>query len=150
MTARTIFLAFLIPLSLVGCSSSSETGMKAEDERVWSAAREMHGVGALDDRTFDVRMGTPGKELVGKDTLEFAGGRFHSTACDGFGFGTALYTTKTLNGGLEFHAVCTNDAGDKNEWHGTVRGDDIAGGLTWTPKGSQPVESEFRGRAAGR
>jgi hypothetical protein len=148
MTARTLSIFLL--LSLAACSSSSKTGMKAEDERVWNAAREKHGIGALDDRNFEVRMGPVGKELVGKDTLEFAGGRFHSTACDGFGFGTAQYTTKNNNGAIEFSANCTNESGDTNEWHGTIRGDDIEGRLKWTPKGSQPVESEFRGRTMGR
>lgn len=147
----TSFGALLVLLSIASCGSTSPSSnnMSPEDQRTWTAAREQHGVGVLDDRTFDVRISPKGKEkdISQPDTLEFAGGRMHSTACDEFGFGTSTYTTRQVDGGTEFHVVCKTPSGTTNDWHGTVRGDTIEGGFTFKQPGEEPLENVFHGHA---
>jgi hypothetical protein len=150
MNHRHSFIASLaIVASLASCASTATTSsMSPEDQHVWDLAREHHGVGALDDRVFDIHLNPVGTDIHQPDVIEFAGGRMHSRGCDDAGFGTSTYTTRTVSGGIEFHVVCTSSSGSKNDWHGTVRGDSIEGGLTWTPgPGEAPVEHVFSGHA---
>src|SRR5438552_14206275 len=86
MNLRLVPSIALLVLAAAGCGSTSQSSNNTtpEDQRIWTAAREQHGVGMLDDRTFEVRISPKGKErdISQPDTLEFAGGRMHSTACD--------------------------------------------------------------------
>lgn len=137
----------LVAVAVSACSSTSEGSMSPQDQSVWMNAREQHGVGALDDKTYQVKMVMAG-QAEDSDTLEFAGGRFHSTACDPYGFGSGQYTTTKVDGGFDFHATCTNGSGGTNAWHGTVRGDSIEGGFVCTQPGSKTMEGNFRGSRA--
>ena len=147
--AHRFFLApFIIAASIASCASPSpQSSMSAEDQRTWNLAREQHGVAALDDRAFQISLHAVGSDVSQPDVIEFAGGRMHSRSCDEAGFGTSTYTTRAVAGGIEFHALCKSSSGATNDWHGTVRGDVIEGGLTWTPgPGDAPVEHAFSGR----
>ncbi len=136
----------LVTTAFTACNSTtSQNSMSSQDRSVWMSAREKHGVGPLDDKTFQVTTVEPGKSGGDADTLEFAGGRFHSTACDPFGFGTGEYTTKKVDGGLEFRATCRSASGGTNEWHGTVRGTAIEGGFVCTAPGSPTMQQSFSG-----
>jgi hypothetical protein len=122
--------------------------MSPQDKNVWMSARERHGVGALDDKSFQVEIVETGETKGDPDTLEFAGGRFHSTACDPYGFGSGEYTTTKVEGGYDFHATCKNASGGTNAWHGTVRGDSIEGGFVCTQPNSAGIQGSFRGHMA--
>jgi hypothetical protein len=137
----------LVAAAFSACSStSSEGSMSPQDKSVWMNAREQHGVGMLDDKTYQVTMVAAGHGSdTDTDTLEFAGGRFHSTACDPYGFGSGTYTTTKVDGGWDFHATCVNGSGGTNAWHGSVRGDTIEGGFVCTQPGSPTMEGSFRG-----
>jgi hypothetical protein len=139
-------LAFVTPL-FTGCGSTSESSMSPADKNVWTDARGRHGVGVLDDHNFKVELVPTGETKGDPDTLEFAGGRFHSTACDQYGFGSGEYTTTQVEGGWRFHATCRNGGGGTNEWYGTVRGDSIEGGFTCTNPDSPTMRGNFRGNA---
>jgi len=148
--SHRLFLApVLLAATLASCASQSpQSSMSPEDQRAWNLAREQHGVAALDDRAFEISLHAVGSDVTQPDVIEFAGGRMHSRACDDAGFGTSTYTTRAVAGGIEFHVVCKSSSGATNDWHGTVRGDAIEGGLTWTPgPGESPVEHAFSGRA---
>ena len=148
MSRCFVSCALVLVAGVVGaCSSTTSQGsMSPQDQSVWMSAREKHGVGALDDKTFQVMTMETGKSGGGDaDTLEFAGGRFHSTACDPYGFGTGEYTTKKVDGGIEFRATCRSESGGVNEWHGTVRGDAIEGGFVCTAPGSPTMKQSFSG-----
>lgn len=150
MNTRSISLLTLLLLAapFASCQSTHDDGgMSSADQRTWQDARMHHGVAALDDRTFVLDMGEKGKAFDQKDTVEFAGSRFHSGACDTYGFGSGSYTARNGDGGIEFHAVCTNASGASNDWHGTVHGDAIEGGFTCTKSGQTPTEYTFRGHA---
>jgi hypothetical protein len=50
------------------------------------------GVAPLDGKTFQGEIKDKGKAHGDKDTFVFADGRFHSTACDAYGYDAATYT----------------------------------------------------------
>jgi len=140
---------FLAVVSLASCASTEpKSSMSTDDARVWNAAREQHGVGALDDRAFDIKLSPKGSDVSQPDVIEFAGGRMHSRGCDDFGFGTSTYTSQPVSGGVEFHVLCKSSSGATNDWKGTVRGDAIQGTMTWTPGPGDPgIEHTFAGHA---
>jgi hypothetical protein len=140
---------FIIAVVLASCASTEpKSSMSPADQQVWTTARAQHGVGALDDRAFDIKLGPKGSDVSQPDVIEFAGGRMHSRGCDDAGFGTSTYTSKTVAGGIEFHVVCKSSSGSTNDWTGTVRGDAIQGTMTWTPgPGEASVEHSFSGHA---
>ncbi len=158
---RTPSLAVLSTLALAlaaaACSSCSAdearssppaaAGLSPENQRVWDDARAHDGLGALDGRAFAIEVGEQGKPAEQHEVIEFAGGRFHSRACDEYGFGTGPYAIERDGDVLAYRATCTNGEGSENRWHGRVHGDEIEGGFTWTPPGKSPVEFWFRGRA---
>lgn len=129
---------FLAALGASACHT--DASMPAQD----GAARST-GMHALDGKRFEVRLIEQGATKGESDTLEFDSGRFHSTACDAYGFSASPYTTQMIDGVLTFRASCTNSAGDRNDWHGTLRGERIEGAFTWTPVKGEPVERSYAG-----
>ncbi|MBI5361653.1 MAG: hypothetical protein HZA53_00650 [Planctomycetes bacterium] len=106
----------------------------------------MQPTNALDGARVEVRLVAVGKSGAGDpDVLEFAGGRFHSTACDPYGFGSGACSTTKNGDAIEFTSTCTNAAGDRNEWRGTVRGDAVEGTYTCTPKQGAAMTGTYRG-----
>ena len=99
--------------------------------------------GALDGKTFAGDMGEKGKAKGDKDELVFKDGKFHSVACEKYGFGDAAYTA-TVNGGTTaFEAVTTSTKEGKMKWSGTVVGDKLDGTATWYKDGQAPIEYWF-------
>lgn len=136
MRSSTKLVLSLALVSLVACKSESDVSSS-------HMSRASTSTSMLDGRMFDVRLNdAKGGE---KDTLSFANGRFHSSACDAYGFGSGAYTTSAGGDGLEFHATCKNDAGDVNDWRGTIRGDRVEGSFTWTPARGEKVTRAYSG-----
>lgn len=77
---------------------------------------------ALDGKSFSGEMGDKGKPADKQDTLVFQNGRFRSTACDRFGFGSAPYTAKTRGKTTTFKAETKNSKGATIQWSGKVTG----------------------------
>jgi len=85
--------------------------------------------GALDGRTYEVRMvGADGKPQE-TDDLTFAAGSFDSSSCRPFGFIKTAYTTTKDGDAVRFQAVAASAEYPMNHWEGTVRGDAIEGTL---------------------
>ncbi len=124
--------------------------MSSADQRAWSDAQTKNGVGSLDGRNFVVDLAEKGKTAADRDTLEFAGGRFHSTGCDQFGFGSGTYQAHNEGDAVVFTAVCINAKNMKNEWHGTIKGNSIEGNFTCTADGEKPVDYWYKGSVAQR
>lgn len=102
--------------------------------------------GPLDGKTFVAETGEKGKPAQKEtDTLQFAAGRFHSLACDPYGFAEAPYTAAMQDGVLRWQAETTSPKEGKIRWSGTVRGDLLAGTYTWTKAGQAPIEYWLRG-----
>lgn len=110
--------------------------------------------GALDGRRFDSQLGLIGKtEHVPRDILSFAGGLFHSSDCDQYGYSKGRYQTSAQGDGMQFEAETVSADYGRNVWKGVVKGDAIEGTMvfyrkpTWWRPNPEPIENWFRGRA---
>jgi hypothetical protein len=130
-------------LGVIGCSSSGPA-----DESTWNEARGKDGVGMLDGKRFTVDVSEMGKSGSEKENLEFHGGRFHSDACDPYGFATGAYSS-TKNGDVITFRAATESATEGHiDWRGMIRGESIEGAYTRTKKGQKPIEYTYRGQRA--
>lgn len=128
-----------------GCSTQPAGGMSADDMHVWRQAQHAKSTGMLDGRNFTVQLTEVGTTKSDEDTLEFAGGRFHSTACDAFGFGSGTYEAQTKGDVLTVTATCANGKGMKTSWQLSVRGDQVDGRMTCGADGEKPTEYTVMG-----
>src|SRR5262245_9444232 len=101
MQLRWTLVCALGSLALLGaaCHSSQNQSM--------SSASAMHA-GALDGKVYSVELGEKNKSKGDPDNLEFMAGKFHSTACDAYGFGSAAYSTNASSGGTSFMTETRN------------------------------------------
>lgn len=98
----------------------------------------------LDGRSYKVTLVSPAGEKMADD-LYFRNGRFESSVCTSAGFNVVPYHVETIDGGFRFSAQCDSPKMGHNEWQGMVRGDDIEGMVTRTPKEGGPIASSFSG-----
>lgn len=110
--------------------------------------------GALDGRRFDSKLGVVGKpEHVPRDILTFAGGLFHSSDCDQYGYNKSRYQTAAQGDGTSFETETVSEEYGRNVWKGVVRGNTIEGTMvfyrkpTWWRPSPEPIEHWFRGQA---
>ena len=99
--------------------------------------------GALDGKTFVGETGEKGKTAakMENDTLQFANGKFRSSACDPYGFTEAPYTATTAaDGSIQWTSEATSSKEGRILWKGTVKGDALTGTFTWTKAGQAPIE----------
>jgi hypothetical protein len=114
---------------------------------VWNGKSAISQEGVLDGKTFVGEVGEKGKKNGDKDTFTFKDGKFHSKACDPYGFGDGVYTA-TVNGDTTTIQVETVSAKEgKMEWTGTVKGDTFDGTLTWHKGNKAPKEYWFKGES---
>ena len=109
---------------------------------------------ALDGKAFVADAGMKGKDADEKgDTLSFAGGMFHSSACDQYGYGKAAYKATQVGDAIQFEAETMSEKDGRLTWKGTVRGSDIEGTFVHHRKGwllnpnPDPQEHWFKGKA---
>lgn len=107
----------------------------------------------LDGRAFVAEAGENGKAADEKnDVITFAGGKFHSSACDQFGYGKGEYRANAAGDAVSFEAETQSDKDGRLVWKGTVRGSDIEGTFVHYRKGwflnpnPEPVQHWFKGR----
>jgi hypothetical protein len=79
----------------------------------------------LDGKTFDGVFIAKGKTRGDADTLSFRNGRFHSSACDQYGYSDAAYKTTPQGDAIRFEAVTESAKYGKLVWAGYVRGDKL-------------------------
>ena len=110
-------------------------------------------VAALDGRVFVADAGEKGKPADEKnDVITFAGGKFHSSACDQYGFSKGDYRANGAGDSVTFEAETQSEKDGRLVWKGTVRGADIEGTFVHYRKGwllnpnPEPVEHWFKGR----
>ena len=85
----------------------------------------------LDGKSFVGETGEKGKTKGDKDTFTFKDGRFHSTACDKYGFGDAPYAVKQDGGKMVVTAETTSKKEGTMTWTLTVDGDTLTGVSVW-------------------
>ena len=94
----------------------------------------------LDGRSFHGIVLEAGKTAGDADTLVFAGGRFRSTACDGYGYGDGAYTARRDGDRIQFDAETESPRWGRLLWRGTVTGQRLDGTLTMVRDGAAAGE----------
>lgn len=108
---------------------------------------------ALDGKSFVADSGPKGKPATEKeDVLSFRDGRFHSSICDKYGFGTGAYQATSEGGTIRFATETLSDKDGRLAWQGTVQGDAIEGSYVhyrkpgFLNRNPEPREYWFKGK----
>jgi len=106
--------------------------------------------GPLDGKAFVGEAGEKGKPADEKDTITFADGKFHSSACDQWGFNKGEYSVKTEGDATVFEAETVSDKEGRLKWTGTLKGGVLEGSFThyrkpaWYRPNPEPIEHWFK------
>lgn len=95
----------------------------------------------LDGKSFQGVFLAKGKASGDADTLTFRNGRFHSSACDKYGYSDAAYQTAIDGNAIRFEAQTESAKYGKLRWAGYVRGDKLDATATMIQDGKAPVEN---------
>lgn len=107
----------------------------------------------LDGRVFVGEAGYKGKPAHEKEVITFAGGKFHSSACDPYGYDKGDYKATKVGDAIEFEATTQSEKYGRNTWKGTIRGNELEGTMVFQPKpgffnkNPAPEEHWFKGTA---
>ena len=94
----------------------------------------------LDGRTFEGIVVECGKRSGDAETITFKNGRFHSSACQQYGYGEGAYKTSPAQDGLAFEAMTESPQYGQLLWKGVVRGQRLDGTLTMLKDGKPSAE----------
>jgi hypothetical protein len=107
----------------------------------------------LDGTAFIVEWGPTGQPADEKDDLlTFHDGRFHSAACDKYGFGKGVYQATPQGGAVVFTAATVSEKHGRLVWTGRIEGSTIEGTIVQHRKpwllnpNPEPRDLWFRGR----
>lgn len=104
----------------------------------WPLARADSG---LDGRRFTGVFIQRGKTSGDADTVSFANGRLHSSACDRYGYTDGAYKTGREGDSITFEAETESRKYGKLLWKGIVRGDRLDATATMLQPGKAPIEN---------
>ena len=106
----------------------------------------------LDGKSFTVSEGEAGKPAERDNTLSFSDGRFHSLACDEWGYDMGAVKATREGDAIHFETETRSEKyGTRQVWAGTIRGDTIEGtrlmyGKPWLLNPNPtPKEGWFKG-----
>jgi hypothetical protein len=112
--------------------------------------------GLLDGQRFVGDAGEKGKAASEKnDVITFAGGQFHSSACDKWNFSKAKYTSAKAGDAITFESETQSESDGRMVWRGTLTGDVLEGTFVhyrkpaWYRPNPEPVEYWFKSKRAG-
>lgn len=106
--------------------------------------------GPLDGKVFVGEAGEKGKPADEKDVITFADGRFHSSACDQYGFNKAEYTARTEGNATVFEVETVSDKEGRMKWTGTLKDGVLEGKFlhlrkpAWYRPNPEPIEHWFK------
>jgi hypothetical protein len=92
-------------------------------------------VGMLDGKVFVGLTGEKDKKADTKEEYIFKDGKFHSSACDPWGFGDGVYSAAVSGDTINFEAETVSPQQGKMLWKGTVKGDLLEETHRWTKEG---------------
>jgi len=105
----------------------------------------------LDGKVFVGEAGEKGKPADEKnDVITFADGKFHSSACDQWGFNKAEYTAKVDGDATVFETETVSDKEGRLKWKGTLKNGVIEGTFVhyrkpaWYRPNPEPIEHRFK------
>ena len=96
---------------------------------------------SLDGRSFQGVFLERGKTSGDADTLVFKDGRFHSSACDRYGYGDAPYKATAVSDGVRFETETRSAKYGKLAWSGIVRSGKLDATVMMEQKGKAPTEN---------
>lgn len=96
---------------------------------------------SLDGKSFEGVFLAKGKTRGDADTLTFKNGRFHSSACDQYGYSDASYKTTSDGNAIRFEAETLSPKYGKLRWTGFVRGEKFDATVMMIQEGKSPVEN---------
>ncbi|MFA5941938.1 MAG: hypothetical protein WC809_21520 [Sinimarinibacterium sp.] len=99
--------------------------------------------GSLDGQIFTGQMTPKGETKGDPDDFEFKDGKFHSTACDKYGFDSSAYTA-TESGKSVLFAATTHSGESTITWKGEAAGGRVSGTAVLSEKG-KTTEYVFAG-----
>lgn len=100
-----------------------------------TAASLAFATGALDGKTFTGTIGKKGETTGQTDDFVFKDGKFESTLCEQFGYGTGDYKTAMVGDATQFSAQTTNAKGGQMNWTGKVTQGRLVGTVASTENG---------------
>ena len=106
------------------------------------------GSAGIDGKTYTGTLTKQGETQGDPDDFVFKEGKFVSTACAGFGFKPALYTTQQDGKNLRFTAISETDNGVHMKWNGTIVDDHLEATAQWQ-RPDQPTV-EFHAKASAK
>ena len=107
--------------------------------------------GPLDGKVFIGEAGEKGKAADEKnDVITFADGKFHSSACDQYGFNKGEYSVKPEGDATVFEAETVSDKEGRMKWKGVLKGNVLEGSFVhyrkpaWYRPNPEPIEHWFK------
>jgi hypothetical protein len=108
----------------------------------------------LEGKVFIADAGPKGKPADEKgDVITFAGGTFHSSMCDQWGFNKGIVAAVQQGGAIQFETETRSDSDGRLVWRGVVTGSVIEGTFVhyrkpaWYRPDPEPLEHWFKGVA---
>lgn len=121
--------------------------MLASAAAALAARAAAQGDRSLDGRRFEGVFIQRGKTSGDADTLTFSNGRFHSSACDRYGYGDAVYAAQRQGDSITFEVETESRKYGTLQWKGVVRGDKLDATATMRQAGKAPIEHWVVGAA---
>jgi hypothetical protein len=101
--------------------------------------------GPLDGKSFQGEIKDKGKAHGDKDTFVFADGKFRSTACDAYGYDSAVYTATQEGEAWSFTAETHSPKSGTMTWKGTIKGNTVEGTAVRAKDGKAKPPQVFSG-----
>jgi hypothetical protein len=95
----------------------------------------------LDGKIFEGVFLAKGKTRGDADTLTFKNGRFHSSACDQYGYADAPYKSASEGNSVRFEAETESAKYGKLRWSGFIRGEKLDATVMMIQEGKSPIEN---------
>ena len=135
--------AFRLPRSLIQCVAVFALSL--------ASAVAVAAAGPLDGKVFVGEAGVKGKPADEKnDIITFANGKFHSSACDQWGFNKADYTTRVEGDVTVFEVETVSETDGRLKWTGRLVGSVLEGTFVhhrkpaWYRPKPEPIEHWFK------
>ena len=101
--------------------------------------------GSLDGKVFTGDTGKIGKKSANTDVITFENGRFASSGCQKYGFGSGEYLATSEGDSTHFVADTYSEKTGRITWVGTVTGNHLDATYLWYKKGkySEPKQIKW-------
>ena len=100
--------------------------------------------GSLDGKAFTGDVGMIGNKKANTDVISFKDGRFASSGCQKYGFGSGEYHTTSDGDSTHFVADTYSEKTGRIAWVGTVTGNHLDATYIWYKKGKYTEPKQIK------